>query len=509
MVHRWRWGFILSIAVLVAPLSLFGVLRLLPSLDHELMAVRWHFYIVSAVATVALVLSVLAGIAALRVGDARTQLLALGFLALSGVFLAHGLGSGDSALLSAAAAPVVAPPAADPTGNEAHAEHTAGSRAKRAHVQHVGKGLQVSARLSMLLGSALFALAVLDLPRRVARGLTRHARPVYAAAAAAVLLYLALAVRAPAIFEPVPVRMPALAIGTAVLAGACLSFAMWRFFQAFTLAGLPLQGAITLGMGLLLEAQLFMAAGTLWHLSWWLYHIAMLAGFGICVGTLLVQYRVAGDLGALVSGLFLRSAVGGLRRHDPRALAALSAAVAVKDGDTSAHLERVAELSHAIGRELGLDAERLDTLRWAGRLHDLGKIVIPDAILTKPGPLTAVEFDLVRGHSARGDHIARRSGLLARAAPAIRGHHERWDGTGYPDRLAGEAIPLEARIVAVADVYDALTSARSYKAAWTRRAAIEEIEAQRGLMFDPRCVDALVRVLGDRERRRPRAAVAS
>jgi HD-GYP domain-containing protein (c-di-GMP phosphodiesterase class II) len=203
----------------------------------------------------------------------------------------------------------------------------------------------------------------------------------------------------------------------------------------------------------------------------------------------------------VVSGLFLRSTVGGLRRNDPRALLALSAAVSAKDGNTGAHLERVAELSCAIGERLGLDGDCLEALRWGGRLHDLGKIGVPDAILNKPARLSPDEFELIKQHCVRGDMVARRSGVLASAAPAIRSHHERWDGGGYPDGLAGEAIPLEARIVAVADVYDALTSERSYKSAWSHEAALRQIQAESGHAFDPACVAALAEVVGIRQPR--------
>jgi HD-GYP domain-containing protein (c-di-GMP phosphodiesterase class II) len=259
-------------------------------------------------------------------------------------------------------------------------------------------------------------------------------------------------------------------------------------------------------MGLLAEAQVIMVLGDTWRLSWWLYHVTMLAGFVACGGALLVQYRQTGSLAAVVEGLFLRSVVSGIRRGDPQALTALSAAVAAKDGETGAHLERVAALSHAIGVELGLAGQQLEALRWAGRLHDLGKLGVPDAILNKPGKLTEAEFAVIKGHSERGHSIACRSGLLASAAPAIRGHHERWDGGGYPDGLVGEAIPLEARIVAVADVFDALTSVRAYKRAWPRTEALQEVCRQSGRMFDPACVTALLLALQAPEREATAAA---
>jgi HD-GYP domain-containing protein (c-di-GMP phosphodiesterase class II) len=489
---------------LAVPAAAFIALHLAPAWDATLKASHPHFYIVSAVAGVAFLLSILVGVAALRTRDARTLMMALGFLSVSGVFLVHGLGSGDAALLHRAAQPAATTsPAAghDDRSPGTHPTYAAPAVSRERQV-NVAKGLQVSARLSLLLGGLFFALAVLDLPRRLAHALVRHARAVLLSGGAGVVIYLLVATRAPAIFAPIPVRSAPLSHGTAALTIAFLAFAGWRFWQAYNLARLPLQGAMALGMGFLIEAQWFMAVGVVWRLSWWLYHGAMLTGFLICVGALLAQYRLAGDLGAVVAGLFLRSTVGGLRRNDPRALMALSAAVAAKDGDTGAHLERVADLSGVIGARLGLAGDRLEALRWGGRLHDLGKIGVPDAVLNKPGPLTPDEFELIKQHCVRGDMVARRSGVLAAAAPAIRSHHERWDGTGYPDGLAGDAIPLEARIVAVADVYDALTSERSYKPAWSHDAALSRIQAEGGHAFDPDCVAALAAVV---DRRRPQS----
>jgi HD-GYP domain-containing protein (c-di-GMP phosphodiesterase class II) len=152
-------------------------------------------------------------------------------------------------------------------------------------------------------------------------------------------------------------------------------------------------------------------------------------------------------------------------------------------------------MSVAIGERLDLPPDRLEVLRWAGRLHDLGKIGVPDSILLKPGRLTESEYRLMQQHSIRGWQVARRSGVLAQAASAIRGHHERLNGSGYPDGLVGEQIPLEARIIAVADVWDALTANRSYRAALSPDRALSIIERDAGLLLDPRCVEALLCIL--------------
>ena len=280
------------------------------------------------------------------------------------------------------------------------------------------------------------------------------------------------------------------------LASAGFGFAGWRFLQAYRLALLPIQGALAVAMVMLIESQWFMLFGRLWQISWWEYHVAMFAGFLTGVAGLLHHYRLTGDLAAIVEGLFLRREVTGIHDGDPRAMTALAAAVAAKDSETSGHIERVGDLSVGMGTRLWLPDERLLVLRWAGRLHDVGKIGVPDAILRKPGKLTPAEFEVIKTHAPRGWQIADRSGLLREAAPIIRSHHERLDGTGYPDGLRGDQIPFEARIVAVADVWDALTCDRPYRGAMSSAEAAEIMLEEAGDHLDPECVRVLFETLG-------------
>ena len=137
-------------------------------------------------------------------------------------------------------------------------------------------------------------------------------------------------------------------------------------------------------------------------------------------------------------------------------------------------------------------------LYQAALLHDIGKIGVPDAILNKPGRLTEEEFAIIREHPVRGHAIIQGVHSLRDEISGVRYHHERLDGSGYPDGLAGDAIPLDARIIAVADVFDALTSSRSYRAAWSREQALVTIEAEAGVTLDARCVTALHGVLASK-----------
>jgi putative two-component system response regulator len=175
----------------------------------------------------------------------------------------------------------------------------------------------------------------------------------------------------------------------------------------------------------------------------------------------------------------------------------LARAAEYRDDATGKHAQRVGDLSADIARELGMAEEDVELIRRAAPLHDLGKIGVPDDVLLKPGPLMPDERAISKQHPLIGAHILTGSDfpLLKLAEEIAVSHHERWDGAGYPLGLAGEQIPLSGRIVAVADVYDALTHSRPYKHAWASDAAIEEIRSLRSTQFDPDVVDAFLRLM--------------
>jgi diguanylate cyclase (GGDEF)-like protein len=180
-----------------------------------------------------------------------------------------------------------------------------------------------------------------------------------------------------------------------------------------------------------------------------------------------------------------------------RAAASLAKAVDARDTYTGSHSTRVAELSAWIAHRLGLDREHIELTRLAGSLHDLGKLAIPEEILRKPGPLTDPERLVLQRHPEIGHRMLESLGVDP-VAEWVLHHHERWDGTGYPQRLRGEEIPLGARIIFVADAYDAMTSDRAYRGRLTPREAIEELERCSGTQFDPEIVAAFARELVDR-----------
>jgi diguanylate cyclase (GGDEF)-like protein/putative nucleotidyltransferase with HDIG domain len=184
-----------------------------------------------------------------------------------------------------------------------------------------------------------------------------------------------------------------------------------------------------------------------------------------------------------------------LKERSTAAMESLSATVDARDAYTAGHSRRVQQLALAIGRELGLSQAELDLLGHAALFHDIGKLAIPDTILLKPAGLTDSEWSLMQKHADEGARIIDRLGFLNDAVPAIRHHHERFDGAGYPDRLRGEEIPLGARIIHVADALDSMLTTRNYRAARPVRDALHELREAAGSQFCPRCVAALERIL--------------
>ncbi|AZN33108.1 two-component system response regulator [Pseudoalteromonas sp. Xi13] len=175
----------------------------------------------------------------------------------------------------------------------------------------------------------------------------------------------------------------------------------------------------------------------------------------------------------------------------------LGRAAEYKDTDTGEHIARMSQYSKLLALEFGMGEQQAELLRQAAPMHDVGKIGIPDAILLKPGRLTPDEFDHMKQHAAIGAQILANSSspLLQLAHKLAIEHHEKWDGSGYPNGLKGEQISVEGRIVAIADVFDALTSKRPYKEAWGVEEALEHMQAQAGKHFDPHLINLFVNKL--------------
>jgi putative nucleotidyltransferase with HDIG domain len=183
---------------------------------------------------------------------------------------------------------------------------------------------------------------------------------------------------------------------------------------------------------------------------------------------------------------------------DPRQVELLqlwAESIEAKDRYTASHCARVAEYTEQLGRAMGIEGTQLEWLRTGSMMHDVGKLAVPSAILNKPGPLDADEWRIMRQHPEWGDRLAAKMQLPDVVRDVVRHHHERWDGAGYPDRLGERAIPLVARMLCVVDVYDALTSERSYRRALTRDEALTVMQTESGSTLDPAIYRTFRRVM--------------
>lgn len=180
-------------------------------------------------------------------------------------------------------------------------------------------------------------------------------------------------------------------------------------------------------------------------------------------------------------------------------LTVLSGAIEARDPYTRGHSARVTALAEAVARRLGWSEERLEFLRLGGPLHDIGKLAVSDEVLRKEGRLDDHELAEIREHPKIGAKLLLRVAALREAIPYVLYHHERWDGTGYPSGKAGEEIPVEARVLAVADAFDAMTSDRPYRRALTREQALAEVERCSGTQFDPRIAQVFLELFAEAE----------
>jgi HD-GYP domain-containing protein (c-di-GMP phosphodiesterase class II) len=453
---RW-WA--VWVAVLGSPAAVLAVLLLNPGWDRPFGTDTFHFYVVSGV-TLAAALAFAVVITLIQsMKETRLLFLGLAFMSIAGVFAMHGLA-------------------------------TPGHIHERAYAE-----IGVSSWLSVFAGALFVALSVASLPKAVDDAMKRYSLPVFGATAAALGLYLGLGIISPDWLAWVPTDDRAVQLAVTAMTMSLLGFSAWRYYQAFLFARQPSQWAMVCVVVLLIEVQASMTFGRFFLLSWWLYHGLYAASFAILFAAWALEARRAGNIRVIADALAMRDAVTQLNNGYSQPIAELVDAIEWKDLYTLGHVRRVASFAVMIGKEIGLPTLELRRLALGAQMHDVGKIGVPDRILLKPAKLTEEEFAIIKQHVARGNDIARSVKALEQAAEAIYFHHERFDGAGYPSGLAGRDIPLHARIVAIADAYDAMTSGRVYQPAVSHEDAVRELRRDAGSHFDPELVDVFTQVM--------------
>ncbi|MBV9119264.1 MAG: HD-GYP domain-containing protein [Chloroflexi bacterium] len=460
------WGFHVAL-----PPLLFWLLLEDPLLDPMQRAPYTHFWVVSLAAIGGLAIAGVVAGAALRHQDSRVFLIALAFFSIAGIFLMHSL-STESIVLNAGEA-----------------------------------GFIWSPPLCLMLGAIFFLLSSFRFGDNVNAWILLNQRRLLVGLLAALVGYAALVVLFPEVMNAIlgdngssdaysvtaegGVTNMAL-VAMLVVAVCFYAISALRYYLAYRRQQSVLLLSILTGMVLFAEADAFMAFSDAWHISWWLYHVVMVAAFLIVGYGLMVQYGKRRSVYGLFEEVFLREQIARINANYTEVMIGLINSLEAKDKYTKGHSARVAQYAVLIARNMGYDEEGVHRIEQAALLHDIGKLAIPDAILNKPGKLTPEEFEYIKNHPSRGCAIIHHIESLQDKIPGILHHHEWFDGSGYPDGLAGDHIPLDARIIAVADVYDAMTSLRAYRQPLSREGAVEHLQREAGRHLDPECVEVFI-----------------
>ncbi|HEV2712069.1 MAG TPA: HD-GYP domain-containing protein [Gaiellaceae bacterium] len=353
------------------------------------------------------------------------------------------------------------------------------------------------------IGGAILALAALPQVRRPerVRALLIGQALLLTGVLALGLAAIAFPTLVPAV--PEPGSAPALALLAVGLAfyGALA----WRALRTYLLTHRHADMLVVIGISWLAAALPPAMVLHWWQLGWWLGHAFELVGIGIVGVPVALDLRRAAQSRSLTGDLTGADLVSSEEAFLGAHVRALMVSLAEKDEYTEEHTRRVALLAVQLGEELELSPARIRELATGAIVHDIGKLAVPDSILKKPDKLTADEFEAVKRHSETGYRTLKELGFRTSVRRLVLDHHERLDGSGYPRGLAGPAISLDARILAVCDVYDALISTRVYREAFSHEQALAILRDEAGAKLDRRCVAALERVL---TRERPLAAVA-
>jgi hypothetical protein len=452
------------VLLLAVPFALTLILRTVPQLDLVYESPGFHVVAVSAIAASALVVAILTGVVAARVREPAPVLLAIGCVFVGALMLGHGLTTpgilGRPLNMWVARFPVLAL-----AGFAASvlAATLGGDTFLKRIVARFPRGSLVAVTSGLVVGSGII----------VARPTTGYGTQ-------------------PVAGEPILTHV---ILGTTFLALLVAGAIHWRRWR---LGRDRLDLALVVAAWLSADAVVSFELGALWRVSWWDYHAYLLAGFAAAAFAVLTQYRRTRSVVEAVSTISAIDESERIARAYPEALTALTGAVEAKDRYTHGHSSRVADLAVRMGHRIGLGPDALRQLAHGALLHDVGKIGVPDGILNKPDSLTPEEWEWIKAHPIVGWEMASRAPSLRGTLSVVRHHHERWDGTGYPDGLVARQIPGPARIVAVADVWDALTSDRAYRPAWPAERAVEHLFAARESLFDPLCVDAFLDLMSER-----------
>lgn len=438
----------MSVTIIILLMG-YAYLQMFPGHSTMWELPRFHFYVISPTLFALAISAIAVGWTGIRLRDMNVIMLALALISLTGFFLIHGLSTPGFII-------------DDPY-------HVAG----------------VASQVGMIACGVWIFLSTLPSDHRFIRYVSKHRKSIVIGWVAFIILMNIAALLDPDISNFIPIDFRPLNAVAAILTVVLFLWAAKRYFQQFRVVRFPLYAAIVFGSVLLSVTEFVMVTTMMWTLAWWLYH-AILA-----VSALMLLYGV---IAQYQSNIAVTKSLDRLRISISSSMHNLIVATETKDEYTAGHNYRVAMYGLQLAQAMNLKSDQLRALARGGLIHDVGKIQVPSEILNKPGKLTAGERDVIEQHPVVGYEMCKYIGFMTEELSVIRHHHEKWDGTGYPDRLKGTEISLLARILAIADVYDALTSRRSYREPWSHERALQVIVEGSGTHFDPECVSAFVRL---------------
>jgi putative nucleotidyltransferase with HDIG domain len=445
------------LVAILMPYLLFLTLRMNATIDPKYTTPSGHFYIVSIVALLALIIAIAVGYVGVRQRNLQVCFLSLAYISLAEIFAVHGLSTPGFIL----------------------------------HENHLSS---VAAQLSILLASFWLWMSSLPTDHYLVNTLSRFRTSIVSVYAIGLAVFAMIGLAFPNIVHITPINQDPLRQGVTLIVVLLNGTSIYKYYQSYRYSRLPLQISIVYSSGWMIVAQFIMITGNSWHLSWWMYHFLLLGSMIVMLIGLVKQYATVKSLSKVLHALFTNDPVERVTSSISPSVKALVLATETRDKYTAGHNFRVTLYALKLAEEMGLGPDELRALAQGTIVHDVGKIKIEDSILKKSGKLTEEERSIIQTHPMKGYNMCKGLGFMKEELEIIRHHHEKWDGTGYPDKLRGEEIPLLARIVAVADVYDALTSNRSYRKAWTHCEAMSLLLDQKGSHFDPVCVEAWQRI---------------
>ncbi len=435
------------------PLALYLGLSFFPQFDTSHKHIHGHFYIVSLTSIWASLIAICVGWVGTRLRNIQVLLVAMAFVSLAMLFSMHGL-------------------------------------ATPGFILPVNGIVGIAANLSLLVTSFWLLLSSFSGDNSIISALHRLNPYLLPGYVGLLLVFGGLLFLNPEVASYIPISSAPLKYILAWLSMTLYLFTARRYWNSYRFTRAPLQIAMVYCAGWLAIAQFIMVTGKLWMSSWWLYHLLMLFACIQMVYGLAKQHFMGHSLGTVLPGLLSSNPVARLESVISPDLRRMITDTEAHDAYTAGHNYRVAQLAVQLGQTMGLKPEQLRALAQGGIIHDIGKLNVPVDILNKPGRLDDDERKTIELHPEQGWRIAKFAGFMPEELSVIRHHHERYDGAGYPDGLAGEEIPLLARITAVIDVYDALTSERAYRQPWSHEKASTLIIEQAGSQFCPLVVEA-------------------